>query len=115
MYEEIAEYLALKNSIAAIKAAQLKPGQPLKTKVDLGCNFYVQARVPDPTRLFLEVGLGFFVELSLDEALKVAEKKTKVLEEETARLTSDVCKVKANIKLTLEGLRELQKLGVEGK
>ena len=42
MYEEIAEFLALKNSIGAIRAAELRPGQPLKTKVDLGCNFYVQ-------------------------------------------------------------------------
>ena len=42
VYEEIAEFLALKNSIGAIRAADLKPGEPLKTKVDLGCNFYVQ-------------------------------------------------------------------------
>ena len=42
VYEEIAEFLALKNSIGAIQAAELRPGEPLKTKVDLGCNFYVQ-------------------------------------------------------------------------
>jgi len=113
LYEEIAEFLALKNSIGAIRAAELRPGQPLKTKVDLGCNFYVQARVPDPSRLFLEVGLGFFVELTLDEALKVIERKTRALEGRATALTQDACKVKANIKLTLEGLRELQRLAAE--
>ena len=51
------------------------PGEPLKTKVDLGCNFYCQARVPDPTKIFVSVGLGFFVELTLDEALEFISKK----------------------------------------
>ena len=60
IYEEQAEFLALRNSIQglsfwsnnfvlwliisiiAIKTAELVPGEPLKTKVDLGCNFYCQ-------------------------------------------------------------------------
>lgn len=113
VYEEIAEFLALKNSLAAIKAAELRPGEPLKTKVDLGCNFYVQARVPDPSRVFVEVGLGFFVELGLDEALAFAQRKAGALEGQADRLTGDACKVKANIKLTQEGLRELQRLSAE--
>ena len=42
IYQEQAEFLALRNSIQAIKTAELVPGEPLKTKVDLGCNFYCQ-------------------------------------------------------------------------
>ena len=45
IYEEQAEYLALRNSIQAIKTAELVPGEPLKTKVDLGCNFYCQVKM----------------------------------------------------------------------
>ena len=55
IYQEQAEYLALRNSINAIKLAELVPGEPLKTKVDLGCNFYCQARVPDPTKIFVAI------------------------------------------------------------
>ena len=44
IYEEQAEFLALRNSIQAIKTAELVPGEPLKTKVDLGCNFYCQVQ-----------------------------------------------------------------------
>ena len=40
IYQEQAEYLALRNSINAIKISDLVPGEPMKTKVDLGCNFY---------------------------------------------------------------------------
>ena len=61
IYAEIAEFLALKNSIVAIKASNLLPGEPLKTKVDLGSNFYCQAIVPNPNRIFVEVGLGKFI------------------------------------------------------
>ena len=55
---------------------------------------YLQARVPDPSRLFLEVGLGFFVELTLEEALKVIERKTAALEQKATALTQDACKVR---------------------
>ena len=40
IYQEQAEYLALRKSINAIKISDLVPGEPMKTKVDLGCNFY---------------------------------------------------------------------------
>ena len=56
-------------------------------------SLYNQARVPDPSRLFLEVGLGFFVELTLEEALKVIERKTAALEQKATALTQDACKV----------------------
>ena len=64
----------------------------------------------DPRKVFVDVGLGFFVELTLPEALKLIEKKVKLLENKAKKLTEESCKVKANIKLTLEGLRELQNL-----
>ena len=41
----------------------------------------------------LEVGLGFFVELTLEEALKVIERKTAALEQKATALTQDACKV----------------------
>ena len=61
LYAEIAEFLALKNSIEAIKASNLLPGEPLKSKVDLGSNFYCEAVVPNPNRIFVAVGLGMYL------------------------------------------------------
>ena len=46
-------------------------------QVDLGCNFYCQARVPDPSRLIVEVGLDIWAELTLEEAKKFVDKKVK--------------------------------------
>uniref|UniRef100_A0A3Q3LMC0 Ubiquitously-expressed, prefoldin-like chaperone n=1 Tax=Labrus bergylta TaxID=56723 RepID=A0A3Q3LMC0_9LABR len=84
--------------------------QQLKTEVDLGCNFYVQAEVEDSSRIFVAVGYGFFVEMTHDEALKFIDKKTSQLTAFTEQLTKDSAKIKANIRMVLEGLRELQGL-----
>lgn len=54
------------------------------------------------------LALDFFLEMTLDEALKYIEKRIKFLTEHTDRLTNDAVKVKSNIRLVLEGLRELQ-------
>uniref|UniRef100_S4RPG2 Ubiquitously-expressed, prefoldin-like chaperone n=1 Tax=Petromyzon marinus TaxID=7757 RepID=S4RPG2_PETMA len=86
------------------------PGEELKTQVDLGCNFYVNAKVPDASHIFVSVGYGFFVEFTLPEALKFIDKKTTQMNEYSEKLTKDSAKIKANIKMVLEGLRELQGL-----
>ena len=112
IYEEQAEYLALRNSINAIKVADLVPGEPLKTKVDLGCQFYCQARVEDPAKICVSIGLGFFLELTLEEALEFLTKKDLALSKEAEKLTEDCSRLKANMKLVLGGLRELQNLDI---
>ncbi|XP_046358108.2 protein UXT-like [Haliotis rufescens] len=105
VYSQIAEYLQLKTVIEKTKDAD---GGELKTQVDLGCNFYVQGKVPDTARICVAVGFGFFLEFSLDEALKFIDKKTAALTDKTDQLSKDAAKVKAHIRLVLEGLREVQ-------
>ncbi|XP_026879361.1 protein UXT [Electrophorus electricus] len=107
VYEKIAQYLQLKNTIKSIQEAGSKE---LKTDVDLGCNFYIQAHVPDASKIFVAVGYGFFVELTHSEALTFIEKKTSQLTEYSEVLSKDAAKIKANIRMVLEGLRELQGL-----
>ncbi|XP_006625349.1 protein UXT [Lepisosteus oculatus] len=107
IYEKIAQYLQLKNVIESLQESGSKE---LKTDVDLGCNFYVQAHVEDPSKIFVAVGFGFFVEFTLPEALKFIERKTSQLTEHSDKLTKDSAKIKANIRMVLEGLRELQDL-----
>ncbi|KAJ7317567.1 hypothetical protein JRQ81_003729 [Phrynocephalus forsythii] len=107
VYEKIAQYLQLKN---VIERLQETGDKELKTQVDLGCNFYVNAEVPDTSTIFVALGYGFFVELTLPEALTFIEKKSKLLTELSEVLTRDSAKIKANIRMVLEGLRELQGL-----
>ena len=39
----------------------------LKTLVDIGAEVYCQAKVPDISRVYISVGLGFHVESTLEE------------------------------------------------
>ncbi|XP_067881201.1 protein UXT [Heterodontus francisci] len=105
VYEKIAQYLQLKNIIERL---QESPTRELKTEVDLGCNFYVQAKVPDASMIFISVGYGFFVELTFSEALRFIEKKSLQLTELSERLSKDAAKIKGNIRMVLEALCELQ-------
>ncbi|XP_015249441.1 PREDICTED: protein UXT [Cyprinodon variegatus] len=107
VYEKMSQYLQLKNTIQSLQEAS---SEQLKADVDLGCNFFVQAHVADASRIFVAVGFGFFVEMTHDEALRFIDKKTTQLSAFTEQLTKDSAKIKAHIRMVLEGLRELQGL-----
>ncbi|XP_071810504.1 protein UXT-like [Asterias amurensis] len=109
IYKQLADYLQLKTTVEKLQDADvIKDG--LKTKIDLGCNFYVQANIPDASRIYILVGFGFFVEFTLPEALKFIDKKVQQLTSQSEKLSKDSAQIKANIKLVYEGLRELQNL-----
>eukprot|EP00731_Ephydatia_muelleri_P023651 Em0015g1234a len=74
VYSDMAEYLQLRNVLEKTQKLGLTQSG-LKTIVDLGANFYAQARVMDPSRVFVAVGLGFFVEFTIDEALGSSTRK----------------------------------------
>ncbi|XP_059814479.1 protein UXT isoform X1 [Hypanus sabinus] len=105
VYEKIAQYLQLKN---VIERLQESDEQQLKMEVDLGCNFYVQAKVPDASKIFLLVGYGFYVEFTLPEALRFIERKSQQLSEVAEKLSKDSAKIKGNIRMVLQALCELQ-------
>ncbi|NXL13293.1 UXT protein, partial [Setophaga kirtlandii] len=75
---------------------------PLHTQVDLGCNFFVSAEVPDPQRVFVALGFGFFAELTLPEALRHLERRSSLLQRLSDSLTRDGAKIRAHIRLVLE-------------
>jgi hypothetical protein len=92
--------LELRNNIEMLKQNNLKK---ITTMVNLGSHFYVKTKMyfyfsilflnlfqrsesllfssysPDATRIYVNVGLGFHVEFTLDEALKFIEVKEKYL------------------------------------
>ncbi|XP_041345217.1 protein UXT isoform X2 [Pyrgilauda ruficollis] len=97
VFEQQAQVLQLRSALARLQ-------------VDLGCNFFVSAEVPDPRRVFVALGFGFFAELTLPEALRHLERRLSLLQRLSDSLTRDGAKIRAHIRLVLEGLRELQGL-----
>ena len=113
IYQEIAEYSSLKKSIEALKSADLSADKPLKTKVDLGQNFYAKAKVPNHQKVNVDIGFGMFLQMNYTEALDFIQKKNKLLQDKADKLTEESIKIKASIKLVIHGLREVQGLSAE--
>ncbi|XP_049623352.1 protein UXT [Suncus etruscus] len=107
VYEQLAKYLQLRNVIERIQETNRSE---LCMQVDLGCNFFVDTVVPDASRIYMALGYGFFLELTLTEALKFIDRKSSLLTELSNSLTKDSMNIKAHIHMLLEGLRELQGL-----
>lgn len=108
LYQDIADHSQLKQSINCIIQAESNEG--LRTQVDLGSNFYVQAHIPDVSRIYVNVGLGIHIELTLEEALVFIDKRLKILNEKVSTSTKKSAKIKGDIRYVYELLRQLQGL-----
>lgn len=51
--------------ITNVRGVQEQGQEELRTMVDLGAQVYCQAEVPDTSRIFVSVGLGFHAEMTL--------------------------------------------------
>lgn len=104
---DVAEFLQLKSVITTFQNTNVeKTG--FKTKVDIGNNFFIQAHIPDASKILLDVGLGHYVEFDLNEALIVINIRIKLLERQIAHLRKIIARTNAHIKLTLIIIRDLQ-------
>ncbi|KAI8613315.1 Prefoldin alpha-like protein [Chytriomyces sp. MP71] len=107
IYAEIAEYLKLKNQIELIEQQQRGSDDPMRTMVDVGCDFFMQAEVTNATVINVLVGLDCHVEFTLDEAVQFIDTREKYLTNRADNLTEDAMKIKAQIKLVLAAIQEV--------
>ncbi|KAF9285240.1 hypothetical protein BGZ68_004035 [Mortierella alpina] len=107
IYDQTSEYLKLAKDIEVIKENGLTE---MKTQVDLGSNFYVQAKIPDTKYIYVNVGFGFHAQLTLDEALVFIAKKEAHLQKKAEKYTEKASQIRAHIKLVLEAMAEIMKL-----
>lgn len=73
----VEQYEVLRTNIQMMKKEEEKE---LKSLVNIGSEVYMQARCPEKKYIYVNVGLGFHVQFTLDEALAFIEKKTKKLQ-----------------------------------
>lgn len=86
------------------------PCEPVKTMTDIGGNFYVETVIDDPDSVMVYLGLGFYVQMSLNDALSFLDQRKSMLQKRRENYALIASKINANIKLVLEGLRELQSI-----
>lgn len=100
---EIMEFVQLKNLIEQIKE-HMNDG--FKTQVNIGGNFFMQAKVPNTEKILVNIGLNHYMELTLDEAMKFCEVKIKNLQKDSDVIREKSIETRANIKLALLCLSE---------
>ncbi|XP_063719629.1 protein UXT-like [Symsagittifera roscoffensis] len=111
IHMECIEYMNTKAVIDSVIENGI--GSNLKTKYDLGCNFYVTAKIPDTSMVFVRIGLGIYLEYTLPEATEFIQGQIEKLESGAKELDEKIVKIRAFIKLTLEALRELQGISAD--
>ncbi|KAI8870101.1 hypothetical protein GQ42DRAFT_115582, partial [Ramicandelaber brevisporus] len=75
LHSQLAELIKLQAQLRLFKKQKL---QTLRTKVDIGENFYANAVVDDfqNAGIFLDIGAGIFLEhLTIDEALEYVDRR----------------------------------------
>eukprot|EP00347_Sterkiella_histriomuscorum_P008070 403346490 len=102
--------LQLRNSIEMIKEQKLKK---YEARVDVGCNFFVQAEVEDLQKIMVKVSKDFFVELNQEETLAYIAKKEKFFNKKIDALSDKAAQIKAHIAFVIEANREL--LNIDGE
>ncbi|KAD3641596.1 hypothetical protein R6Q59_004208 [Mikania micrantha] len=85
----------------------------LRSMVNLGSEVYAQADVPDTRHIFVDVGLGFHVELTWSEALEIIPAREEKLARQIEEYTRLIAQIKAQIKMVSQGIRELLQLPEE--
>mmetsp|Transcript_11978 Transcript_11978/g.35448 ORF Transcript_11978/g.35448 Transcript_11978/m.35448 type:complete len:171 (-) Transcript_11978:67-579(-) len=79
----------------------------LKLRVNLGGDFFAQARVDDASTVFVNVGLGFHAELSRAEARAFCARKEAQLEERAAGLREQAGRIRAHVQVLLDTIHQL--------
>lgn len=105
--EEIVEYMQLAKTIEFTKENN---AEGFKTKVDVGSNMFMQAKVEKIEPIIINIGLNVFLELDLDEALKYLKMKIKILTKEADVVREESLKIRSQIKILLMYLAERQGL-----
>lgn len=103
---DIKEYEALQAKLANIEE---KKGQSVKdTMVDLGHELiYCKAAIDDPSRIYVHAGMGFHIEMTIDEARTFVGKRIGLLKQSLELKTHKATTIAVHIEETILVLQQL--------
>ena len=82
----------------------------LKSYKDIGSGVLVHAHVPDTSRVFIDVGLGFFAETKLHEACTIMGRRVPAFQLQKEKDAAVLVDIEGHIKIVTESLRALDQL-----
>uniref|UniRef100_A0A7S4J974 Uncharacterized protein n=1 Tax=Guillardia theta TaxID=55529 RepID=A0A7S4J974_GUITH len=105
--EVVKDIEALEKLRSTVSLMQERGGGRMKTMVNVGCECYMQAEVPDTSSIMINVGLGFFVEMKLQEAVEFVDKRVELLQEKADRQGKEISEVHSQIEMVLKAIQEV--------
>lgn len=79
----------------------------MKSQIELGSGVFCRAVVPDTSHVFISIGLGFQLEVTLEEAGRVIDLQQAGLRAQVEACVDKAARIKANLKFVAEAIREL--------
>ncbi|KAG2601757.1 protein UXT homolog [Panicum virgatum] len=110
VFEQQKTFLDLKRNIENLERNGVTS---IRSMVNLGSEVYMQAEVQDTRHIFVDIGLGFHVEFTWQEALQFISVREARLARQIDEYTHLIASIKSQIKLVCEGIRELLQLPPE--
>nr|VDC97535.1 unnamed protein product [Brassica rapa] len=107
IFEEQKELSDLRKNIETLEKNGVNS---LKTMVNLGSEVYMQAEVPDTRHIFMDVGLGFYVEFTRQEALDYIPKREELVKKQLDEVTKVIAQIKGRIKLAHHQIQQILNL-----
>lgn len=84
--------------------------EPLKSRIELGSGVYCRALVPDTSKIFIAIGLGFHLEVTLEEAGRIVDIRQESLKGHINTCVDKTARIKANLRFVTEAIHELMQL-----
>eukprot|EP00899_Mesostigma_viride_P015123 jgi/Mesvir1/23611/Mv18293-RA.1 len=107
--EQLTSFDDLRKNIESLQGDE-SLRQEFRTMVNLGSDVYAEAKVEDTSHVYVDVGLGFYLGFTLQEALGFIANKKAMLQANVDAETKQIAQIKAHIKLVCEGIFELMGL-----
>uniref|UniRef100_M8BLC7 Protein UXT-like protein n=1 Tax=Aegilops tauschii TaxID=37682 RepID=M8BLC7_AEGTA len=99
LFQQQKTFLDLKKNIENLEKNGVTS---MRSMVNLGSEVYMQAEVPDTRHIFVDIGLGFHVEFTWQEALQFISVREARLARQIDEYTHLIASIKAQIKMVCE-------------
>ena len=106
LQEELADY---ERFWTLFQANKERWNAPLQQPCNIGQDFHVQCIVSDPSRILLQLGLSFYVELTLSEVALVVPRKIALLQQKLINVEKLLTVKNEELSNVLYWIQELRK------
>ncbi|CAG9841038.1 unnamed protein product [Diabrotica balteata] len=104
---KLKDWEEVKTTVKTIRRSKEK-NRDMVVKVNIGGGILAQGEISDLEQIYIDVGLGYMLEMNHEEADRYADIRMNLLKKEIAHFRKMAVDVKVNIKLILLALSELQ-------